>query len=162
MLKAIKFSLLLLAITGLLSACASKDTKDTSTAQTPPPAVEPSPTPEPSEPVWMDPAANAETVFYFEFDQATLNGAARAALTLHAQSLQESPVSVRLQGHADERGSREYNLALGERRANAVRDFLVLQGVDASLLETISYGEERPVATGSSEVSGPKTAVLNW
>ena len=60
---------------------------------------------------------------------------------------------LRLEGHADERGSREYNMALGERRANAVRDFLVLQGVDASIIETISYGEERPAETGSYESS---------
>ena len=58
-----------------------------------------------------------------------------------------------MEGHADERGSREYNIALGERRANAVRDFLVLQGVSASSLEVVSYGEERPLATGSDESS---------
>lgn len=97
--------------------------------------------------------ANVDTVFYFEFDRAILNSAARSALTIHAERLKANGGAVRLEGHADERGSREYNIALGERRANAVRDFLALQGVSTSSVETVSYGEERPVATGSSESS---------
>lgn len=92
-----------------------------------------------------------ETVFYFDFDESALKPGARAELTKHAMRLKETPRSVRIEGHTDERGSREYNMALGERRANAVRDFLVLQGVDASLLEVVSYGEERPAAMGSTE-----------
>lgn len=96
-------------------------------------------------------AAKLAKVFYFEFDQSLLNAEARAALTAHAERLKASPKAVRLEGHADERGSREYNMALGERRANAVRDFLVLQGVDGSMIETVSYGEERPAAMGSYE-----------
>ncbi len=101
-------------------------------------------------------AAMLQTVFYFEFDQSLLNAEARAALTAHAERLKASPKAIRLEGHADERGSREYNMALGERRANAVRDFLVLQGVDGSLIETVSYGEERPAAIGSNESSYSK------
>ena len=58
---------------------------------------------------------------------------------------------VRLEGHTDERGTREYNMALGERRANAVRDFMVANGIAGSRIETVSYGEERPVAYGSGE-----------
>ncbi len=92
-----------------------------------------------------------DTLIYFDFDQATLKPEARALLLAHAERLKESPTDVRLEGHADERGSREYNMALGERRANAVRDFLVLQGVRRSDLEVVSYGEERPLAMGSSE-----------
>lgn len=84
-----------------------------------------------------------DTVFYFDFDQSVLKPEARAALVAHAAELKAAPRSVRLEGHADERGTREYNMALGERRAKAVRDFLVLQGVNGSNLETISYGEER-------------------
>ncbi len=91
-----------------------------------------------------------DTLIYFDFDQATLKPEARALLLAHAERLKESPADVRLEGHADERGSREYNMALGERRANAVRDFLVLQGVRRSDLEVVSYGEERPLAIGSS------------
>lgn len=101
----------------------------------------------------VDPVANIDTVFYFDFDQAILNSAARAALTFHAEALKASPRSIRLEGHADERGSREYNMALGERRANAVRDFLRLQGVPSSLIETVSYGEEQPASIGSYDSS---------
>lgn len=93
------------------------------------------------------------TVFYFEFDSSVLNAEARAALLAHAEALKASGASVRLEGHADERGTREYNMALGERRANAVRDFLVIQGVSASGIETVSYGEEYPAVVGSTESS---------
>ncbi len=103
-----------------------------------------------------DPMEDVPSVFYFEFDSAILTSEARSALLLHAQDLKSSGESVRLEGHADERGSREYNMALGERRANAVRDFLVLQGVGRSQLETISYGEERPAEMGSSEYAWSK------
>ena len=74
-----------------------------------------------------------------------------ALLLAHADRLKSSGAATRLEGHADERGSREYNIALGERRANAVRDFLVLQGVSASSLEVVSYGEERPKHDNSRE-----------
>ncbi|NIB42005.1 peptidoglycan-associated lipoprotein Pal [Pseudomaricurvus alkylphenolicus] len=97
-----------------------------------------------------------DTVFYFEFDKSLLNAQSRAALTAHAAQLKSSPRSIRLEGHADERGTREYNMALGERRAKSVRDFLVLQGVDSSMIETISYGEEYPAMRGSSESSYAK------
>ncbi len=97
-----------------------------------------------------------DTIIYFDFDQATLKPDARALLLAHAERLKENPTDVRLEGHADERGSREYNMALGERRANAVRDFLVLQGVRRSDLEVVSYGEERPLAMGSSDSAWAK------
>ncbi len=97
-----------------------------------------------------------DTVFYFDYDQSILKSEARSALMIHAQALKDSPESVRLEGHADERGSREYNMALGERRANAVRDFLVLQGVSSSLIDTVSYGEERPAEVGSYDSAWSK------
>ena len=97
-----------------------------------------------------------DTVFYFDFDQSILKAEARSALMIHAEALKSSPSAVRLEGHADERGSREYNMALGERRANAVRDFPVLQGVDSSLIETVSYGEERPAEVGSYDSAWSK------
>ncbi|MBC6903882.1 peptidoglycan-associated lipoprotein Pal [Saccharophagus sp. K07] len=103
-----------------------------------------------------DSIADLATVFYFEFDSAVLLPEARAALIAHAEYARNSSRSVRLEGHADERGSREYNMALGERRANAVRDFLVLQGVSSSSIETVSYGEERPAVSGSGESSWSK------
>ncbi|MYM65027.1 peptidoglycan-associated lipoprotein Pal [Pseudomaricurvus sp. HS19] len=94
-----------------------------------------------------------DTVFYFDFDKSMLKPEARAALTAHAENLKAAPKAVRLEGHADERGTREYNMALGERRAKAVRDYLVLQGVDASMIETVSYGEEYPAVVGATEAA---------
>lgn len=95
--------------------------------------------------------AKADAVLYFGFDQSTLTPQSRAALTRVAASLRTSTGNIRVEGHADERGTREYNIALGERRANGVRDFLVLQGVSASRIESISYGEERPATNGTGE-----------
>ena len=99
----------------------------------------------------LDVDGGIETVFYFDFDKSILKPESLAALRIHAQRLIANPSSVRLEGHADERGTREYNMALGERRASAVQEFLVLQGVDPSLLEVISYGEERPASLDSTE-----------
>lgn len=96
-------------------------------------------------------AIAADTVFYFDYDKALLKPESRAALLEHAASLNNNPRSVRLEGHADERGTREYNMALGERRANAAKEFLVLQGVSAGLIEVISYGEERAASYGSND-----------
>lgn len=96
-------------------------------------------------------APGVDTVYYFEFDQASLSAAARAALSAHATAIRETGRSVRLEGHADERGTRDYNLALGERRAKAVADYLAIQGVSRSAIEVVSYGEEKPAQAGSSE-----------
>lgn len=97
--------------------------------------------------------AALSNVVYFDFDQYALTAESRAVLLAHADKLKGASVAVRLEGHADERGSREYNMALGEKRANAVRDFLVTQGVNGSSLEVVSFGEEQPVALGSDEAS---------
>lgn len=91
------------------------------------------------------------TVFYFEFDSSALTDSARAAVDAHIAALLGNDASVRLEGHTDERGTREYNLALGERRANAVRDYMVANGVPSYRIETISYGEENPAAYGSGD-----------
>lgn len=99
---------------------------------------------------------NMVTVYYFDFDEATLTEESRANLDVAAAAIKAAGVSVRLEGHADERGTPEYNLALGERRAQAVANYLGLQGVDAGKLELISYGEEKPVMTGSDEASWAK------
>ena len=98
--------------------------------------------------------ALATTVFYFEFDRSDLSAEAREALVYHANRLMEnSSLRYRLEGHADERGTREYNLALGERRAQAIERYLQVQGVSSNQLEVISYGEEQPVDPGSSEAA---------
>ena len=78
------------------------------------------------------------------------------------RALHRNTAAVRLEGHTDERGTREYNLALGERRANAVRDYMVANGISSLRIETVSYGEERPVAYGSGEATGPRIAAWNW
>jgi peptidoglycan-associated lipoprotein len=92
------------------------------------------------------------TVIYFEFDSSEVRAQDQDLVAGHAISLNEnSYASVRLEGHADERGSREYNIGLGERRAQAVRQMLMIQGVSASQIQTVSFGEERPESMGSSE-----------
>ena len=94
------------------------------------------------------------SVFYFDFDQSTIKSDSLEALRAHAQYLNENPnARVRLEGHADERGTREYNVALGERRGNAVAKYLRLNGVSSSKMEVISYGEEKPVAYGHDDQS---------
>ena len=99
----------------------------------------------------------AITTFYFEFDKSDLTAEARDALVVHAADLKANPNRrVRLEGHADERGTREYNLALGERRSQAVERYLQVQGVSAGQMEVISYGEEMPVDTGTTEAAYSK------
>ena len=95
--------------------------------------------------------AGSDTV-YFGTDEYSLDEASRATLAAQARWLIANPnVRASIEGHADERGTREYNQALGERRANAARDFLVSQGVPTSRLLVTSWGKERPVAQGSNE-----------
>lgn len=97
-----------------------------------------------------------ETV-YFDYDAFTLKPAARQALERNATWLQANPaVKLVIEGHCDERGSDEYNLALGERRALAVKGYLTTLGVVAERLATISYGEERPAVEGQSEAAWSK------
>ena len=95
--------------------------------------------------------AAAGSTFYFDFDSSTLTTEARQALDAHIALLRTNQRTVRLEGHTDERGTRDYNMALGERRANAVRDYMVVNGVASYRIETVSYGEEQPVAYGSGE-----------
>src|SRR5262245_10210442 len=91
-------------------------------------------------------------VFYFEYDRAVLKPDALTSLEGHAEFLRKHPDRrVQVEGHCDERGTREYNLALGERRGEAVRTFLVSSGVSRSQVDVVSYGEERPADPGHSE-----------
>ncbi|MDY7218766.1 peptidoglycan-associated lipoprotein Pal [Denitrificimonas sp. JX-1] len=96
-------------------------------------------------------ALRAITTFYFEFDSSDLKPEAMRALDVHARDLKNNGQRVVLEGHADERGTREYNMALGERRAKAVQRYLTLQGVSPAQLEPVSYGEENPKVTGHGE-----------
>ena len=96
-------------------------------------------------------AAAYGNVFYFDFDSSNLTSEALDALNAHVAVLNRTTSQIRLEGHTDERGTREYNLALGERRANSVRDYMVASGISSLRIETVSYGEERPAAYGSGE-----------
>jgi peptidoglycan-associated lipoprotein len=89
---------------------------------------------------------------FFDFDQFNIRADQRGTVEALAAWLDTNPsVTLSLEGHADERGTREYNLALGERRANSIRDYLVALGVNPARLSTVSYGEERPAVLGSNE-----------
>ncbi|MGW8369034.1 MAG: peptidoglycan-associated lipoprotein Pal [Gammaproteobacteria bacterium] len=91
-------------------------------------------------------------MIFFDYDSSEVRSDFNDVLAAHAAYLAANPnVSIRLEGHADERGSREYNIGLGESRAQAVRRILVLQAVDASQITNVSFGEERPAMFGSSE-----------
>ena len=89
---------------------------------------------------------------FFDLDQYNVDAQDQATLQSQAQWLARNPaVRVTLEGHADERGTRDYNIALGERRANAAKNYLASIGVDPSRIDVISYGKERPAALGSTE-----------
>jgi peptidoglycan-associated lipoprotein len=91
-------------------------------------------------------------IIYFDFDSAEIRADSQSIVAAHGKYLVDSPATrIRLEGHADERGSREYNIGLGERRAQAVRRALLLQGVSEVQLTTVSYGEERPAVAGSDD-----------
>ncbi|MEO7505301.1 MAG: peptidoglycan-associated lipoprotein Pal [Sphingomicrobium sp.] len=97
--------------------------------------------------------AGSDTV-YFGTDEYQLDTASQATLAAQARwMLANTKVRASIEGHADERGTREYNIALGERRANAARDYLVAQGVPAARLLVVSWGKERPAAVGSNETA---------
>lgn len=105
------------------------------------------------EPIDYDPSQGELTnIVFFDFDSYELRPEDTDIVARHALQLaDDSGLSVRLEGHADERGSREYNIGLGERRAQTVRRLLLIQGASASQIATVSFGEERPAALGSSE-----------
>ncbi|RVT92414.1 peptidoglycan-associated lipoprotein Pal [Sphingomonas crocodyli] len=144
----------------LTAACTKKKVEDLP----PPPAAAPTPTPEAPPPAPSNTTipgsradflqqAGTDTV-HFATDSSDVDAEAQSILSRQAQWLAKFPnVAVTIEGHADERGTREYNLALGDRRANSAKNFLVQAGVSASRISVISYGKERPVATGSDEGS---------
>lgn len=144
----------------LLAACSTtKEEPAEGVSQTADTGVEAAPTePVMSEPMDMGPTPGTqehlnETVgdrVFFGFDRYDLTPEAQATLRAQATWLQNYPtVDVMVEGHCDERGTREYNLALGERRANAVKNYLVALGVAADRIDTVSYGKERPAVLGS-------------
>ena len=98
--------------------------------------------------------ANSGNVVYFDYNSAEIRDESLPLIMAAAETLSSNPaVQLRLEGHADERGTREYNLALGEQRAQTVRDLIMLQGVSGNQLDIVSYGEEKPAVVGSGEES---------
>ncbi|MBO9547611.1 peptidoglycan-associated lipoprotein Pal [Caulobacter sp.] len=150
-----------------LAACASRP-KPQPVAPTPepPPATPSQPYTPPTQPPVssgvlpgsvQDFVVNVGDRVYFDTDEYSVRADAQPVLAGQAQWLNRYPaVRVRIEGNADERGTREYNLALGARRANAIRDFLIAQGVSAARIETISFGKERPIDAGTSEEAWAK------
>ena len=143
-----------------VAGCAKKKVADL--PPPPPTAAEPmTETPPPPPETGPVPGSRADFVaqagsdtIHFETDSYDVTPQEQAILTRQAAWLAKYPnVSATIEGHCDERGTREYNLALGDRRANAAKNFLVSAGVAASRLSVISYGKEKPVATGSDEAS---------
>ncbi len=145
-----------------LAACASHP-KPAPTPPPPPPAPEAPPPPPPPPTVAEQqtgpvPGSNQDFVInvgdrvYFDYNAYSIRADADPILDKQSEWLRRYPqVKVRIEGNADERGTREYNLALGARRANAVRDYLVGRGVEAGRIETVSYGKERPIDPGTGE-----------
>jgi peptidoglycan-associated lipoprotein len=154
-------------LVNLLAACASEKPKEPEAAVAEPapaataPAVAPvpEPTPAPVPVVAVDPLNDPASILakrsvYYPFDVSAVQEADKPIILAHAKYLSEHPDrKVRVEGNADERGSNEYNLALGQRRAEGVKKMLELGGAKASQIETISYGEEKPMATGHDEAS---------
>ncbi len=120
------------------------------TAEAPPPAPPPGPTPG-SQADFLA-SVSADRIF-FDTDKFDVDAEDQAVLASQAEWLKRNPnVRVTIEGHADERGTRDYNIALGARRANAAKNALAALGVDAGRVSTVSYGKERPEALGSTEV----------
>jgi len=155
-----KTTILLLLASGTLalSACSKKAPEG---ELPPPPQDTAPPAPPPAAPSGPQPGSQADFLasvqsdtIHFDLDSSDIDDQDRAILRSQAEWLQRYPNKrATIEGHCDERGTREYNLALGERRANAAKNYLAALGVDASRLTTISYGKERPIATGSDEAA---------
>ena len=150
-----------IVLLNLLAACASEKPKEVE-APVPVPApvvAAPEATPAPAAVVEVDPLNDQSSIlakrsFYYPFDVSAVQDADKPAVAAHAKYLSEhADRKVRVEGNADERGSNEYNLALGQRRADGVKKMLVLGGAKASQIEIASYGEEKPKATGHDETS---------
>jgi len=133
--------------------CGRKPKPTTEVTQPPPPPPPPPVKPvEPPPPPPQKPVEITLTDVFFDYDKSNLRDDARQTLNVDAQTLQQNgDTKVLLEGHCDERGTVEYNLALGERRAQSAKNFLVQYGIDSGRINTISYGKERPFVQGHDE-----------
>lgn len=156
-------AIMLLAGTAGLAACSKK-----APAELPPPPVNTGPTSTPASTGPVGPtigtqrhfenAINGQNVIYFDTDRFNIDSTDAGALQSQAQYLAQYPqITITIEGHCDERGTREYNLALGERRANSAKNYLVSLGVAPNRIATVSFGKERPEALGSN----PEAWALN-
>jgi peptidoglycan-associated lipoprotein len=152
--------LISIVLANLLVACASEKPKEPeAAAPAPAPVVEeaPAPAPAPEPVVEVDPLNDPSNILanrsiYFPFDVSAVQAADKPIVEAHAKYLSEHPDrKVRVEGNCDERGSKEYNLGLGQRRADSVKQMLILGGAKASQIETVSYGEEKPRCTDHNE-----------
>jgi peptidoglycan-associated lipoprotein len=166
---------LVLAATSILALGACKKQAPQELPPPPQSSAAPAPAPAPSTPQGPAPGSQAHfaqqmqgrDTIYFDTDKFNVDAEDQTALAQQAAYLQQYPnIRATVEGHCDERGTREYNLALGERRANAAKNYLVSLGIAANRLTTVSYGKERPAALGSDEQAWAKnrravTIVLN-
>jgi len=147
----------------IMFGCAPKEAvkpEEPKPAPAPQPQAE-EPTPVPSQ-VIPQPEIKLESV-YFDFDKSNIRGDASQVLQNNATLLKNAQgIKVRIEGNCDERGTNDYNMALGERRANSARDYLVNLGVDKNLLITVSYGEEKPICTEQNEACWSKNRRVDF
>jgi len=153
----------------VLTACANTQDEPLDSAPAEPATSEPVVDAAPTEDVTAEPIdqgpergsqedldTTAGSLVYFGFDRYDLDSQARTALQAQARWLQDTNASVTIEGHCDERGTREYNLALGDRRATAIKNYLVALGVSPSQVRTVSYGKERPAVLGTGDSAWAK------
>ncbi len=149
--------LLILSFLLMSFVVSKKPVEDTTIDKPTTPTTEQGETTEPETPVdeGIEVLTDADfRIAYFDYDKYNLRGDAREALEHNARVMRENTsVRVLIEGHCDERGTVEYNIALGEKRANSARDYLTSLGIEGSRIETISYGKERPVKLGHDETS---------
>ena len=162
----LKLSAILVGISVLLAACSSTTKLETPTPVATAAPVMASPPPAPAKassyvapvlvPAYLDPASpiSKERSVYFDFDNSVVKPSFDALIQRQGKYLADHPqLAIRIEGNTDERGGAEYNLALGQKRADAVAQALKLQGVNSSQMETTSWGKEKPVATGHDEAA---------
>ncbi len=156
-------SIALLASAAFISGCGSKEKKDENSAGgSTPPAIE-------TAPMSFDPAGSDSgkipglQTIQFDYDSSKLTSDARAKIKGNAEWLKANPsVNIQIEGHCDARGTTEYNLALGERRAKAVKDYIVTLGVATGRVSIISMGEEKPLVAGETEAAYAKNRRGNF
>ena len=152
-----------LAAAAAVTACSTTEVKQTESPPAPPApraaAAAPRTTPAAQAPVAANPLKDPRNILsqrsvFFAFDDSAVRSEDQKLLQAHGKHLAENRgLKARLEGHCDERGSREYNLALGQRRAQAAKNVLKVIGIEDSRVETISFGEDKPAATGHDEAS---------